>query len=101
MSIINKTKENGENFLNVNSFMMENEIPCEVFVRFAKRNLENLQDDRYKPQYFNFKIPVFTALFIDQLSKAGDIIEISEMFPTSNGVMKTGGKVKEYIFNCN
>lgn len=100
LSLSDRTKENAENFLNVTSFMIENGIPDEVFIRFAKRNYKNLQDDKYKPQYFSFKIPVFTALFIDQLSKAGDIIEISEMFPASDSVMNTGGKVKEYILNC-
>jgi hypothetical protein len=101
LNSVSKTKEKGENFLNLNAFMIKNAIPEEVFIKFAKRNLKNLQDDKHKPQYFNFRFPVFTALFIDQLNKAGDVIEISEMFPSSDGVMKTGGKVKEYIFNCN
>ena len=98
-NIIANSSGNGEVFLTLNSFIREHTIPAEVFVKFNERNRNDLVNDRYKPQYFNLNAPVFTALFIDELKKAGNVIEFIEMLPTSENVKKTGGRVKEYLFN--
>lgn len=96
-----KNKSLDEMFIKINILMKTNFIPDEVFFKIANRNSNNSQDDNYKPQYVNFKSPVFMLLLLNLINKADDIIEITEMFPTYNDVIINGGIVKEYIVNCN
>ncbi len=96
-----KNKSLDEMFIKINILMKTNSIPDEVFFKIANRNFNNSQDDNYKPQYINFKSPIFMLLLLNLINKADDVIEITEMFPTSCDVIQNGGIVKEYIINCN
>lgn len=96
-----KNKSLDEMFIKINILMKTNFIPDEVFFKIANRNSNKSQDDNYKPQYINFKSPIFMLLLLNLINKADDIIEITEMFPTSCDVIQNGGIVKEYIINCN
>lgn len=96
-----KNKTLDEIFINLNLFVKENFIPKEVFFTIAKRNASNSQDDNYKPQYIDFSSPIFMLLLLSLIHKADDVIEITEMFPTSQDIILNGGIVKEYILNCN
>jgi hypothetical protein len=96
-----KNKSLDEMFILINILVKDNFIPDEVFFKIAKRNVNYPQDDNYKPQYINFKSPIFMLLLLNLINKADDIIEITEMFPSSLDVIQNGGAVKEYILNCN
>lgn len=96
-----KNKKIEEIFILINIFVNDNFIPKEVFFTISKRNQKNSQDDNYKPQYINFQSPIFILLLLQIINKADDIIEITEMYPTSQDVNQSGGLVTEYIFNCN
>lgn len=98
-----KNKSLHEIFLKINKFTKKNLIPNEVYLKIADRspNAGNSQNDNYKPQYIDFRSPIFILLLSNLINKADDIIEITEMFPTLSDVIHHGGKVKEYIVNCN
>jgi len=77
-------------------WLKENSIPNEVFIKIGKRDRTK---NNYKPQYVNFEIPIMSLLFVDLLKKSEDILEFTEMLPTSESVKSNGGKVKEFILN--
>jgi len=90
-----------ESYLSINQWVVKNQIPNEVFVIIAQKDSTNHNNDNYKPQYINFKIPVFLLLFINMIKKSESIIEITEMYPDSSHIKESGGFVKEYILNLN
>lgn len=99
---LDKTKQAlDKNFMIINQWILQNKIPDEVFIKIAQRDLSNSQNDNYKPQYINFKSPVFLLLFINMVNKADDIIEITEMYPNASHIDQTGGYAKEYVLNIN
>ncbi|MBD3907113.1 lantibiotic dehydratase family protein [Chryseobacterium sp. C-39] len=92
-----------EMFLQINNFTKKNLIPNKVYFKIAERSTTatSSQNDNYKPQYIDFTSPIFILLLSNLIIKADDIIELTEMFPTTSDVIQQGGIVKEYILNCN
>jgi len=88
-------------FYNLNKWKLKNGIPDEVFIKIKPRDINNPQDDHYKPQYIDFRIPVFVLLLHNIIKGAHNTITFSEMSPNTKDVQNNGGCVKEYIFNIN
>jgi len=88
-------------YLSIHFLLRKYEIPHEVFIKIAKQNLQDPLNDHYKPQYINFRSPIFIFLLQNMMKQAHSIIEITEMLPSSDDVKRQDGKVKEYILNLN
>ena len=99
--IIYNTQENSLSkvFYKLNKWKQKYDIPDEVFIKIGSQDFKNPQNDNYKPQYIHFGIPVFVLLLQNILKKSDEIIELSEMQPSSENVLNNGGFVKEYILN--
>ncbi len=90
------TKDEWEYFINVNEFIKKHSIPSEVFVTISKQSLKP-KDDSHKPQYINFKSPVFVKLFMKLTLKIDKRLKIVEMLPNSEHIKDLGeDKVREY-----
>lgn len=74
-------------------------LPDEVFVKMAAKPV--FPKKLHKPQYVNFKIPLLVECFLSMIEEADEIIEISEMLPSSTQIETTDNEkyVKEYILN--
>ncbi len=93
------TQNIAEGFLLLNNWLVLNKIPNEVFIKIANKNSQNSQDDNYKPQYINFKSPIFILLFINLIRKADNVIEITEVCPAASQINENSGCVEEYVLN--
>lgn len=100
--IIEKNNESlGKLFYEMNKWRIQNNIPEEVFLKIKKNSFTDKNGNKYKPQYINFKTPMFCFLLQKVIKEADDIIIISEMLPSTNNVKENGGFVKEYVLNIN
>lgn len=88
-----------EYFIKLNNWLIDKEIPKEVFIFLRKRayqvksdeKREGLHDD-YKPQYLSFDTPLLLAMFKKLLLRAGNYITLEEVFPKPDQ-----NKVREYL----
>ena len=88
-----------EYFTRLNNWLINHDIPKEVFLFLRKRAYQVKSDDKreglhddYKPQYLSFDNPLLIALFKKLLLRAGNYITIEEVFP------KPGqNRVQEYL----
>ncbi|WP_422090369.1 lantibiotic dehydratase [Tenacibaculum ovolyticum] len=97
---LNKTTLS-ENFLSINEWVFKNKIPSKVFIKISERDLKNNQNDNYKPQFIDFKSPIFMLLTINLIEKADEVIEITEMYPNTDHINKNDGYIKEFVININ
>nr|WP_276902205.1 lantibiotic dehydratase [Pedobacter kyonggii] len=88
-----------EYFIRLNNWLINNDIPKEVFLFLRKRAYQVKSDDKreglhddYKPQYLSFDNPLLIALFKKLLLRAGNYITLEEVFPKPDK-----NKVKEYL----
>lgn len=90
-----------EIYLIINRWIKHNNIPDEIFFKRNTSQVFCKNNDHHKPQYINFTIPTLVMLFINEIDKSDDIIEITEMYPTSSVIAKNSGYVEEYVLNIN
>ena len=88
-----------EYFIRLNNWLINNDIPKEVFLFLRKRAYQVKSDDKreglhddYKPQYLSFDNPLLIALFKKLLLRAGNYITLEEVFPKPDQ-----NKVQEYL----
>jgi hypothetical protein len=87
--------------IKINEFLLLHSIPSTVFVRFGySPGAGKMRDDHNKPQYIDFMSPVLILLFINMLSKSGNVIEFSEILPDfTTNKDPASPFVKEYVMN--
>jgi hypothetical protein len=88
-----------EYFIRLNNWLINNDIPKEVFLFLRKRAYQVKSDDKreglhddYKPQYISFDNPLLISLFKKLLLRAGNYITLEEVFPKPDQ-----NKVQEYL----
>lgn len=88
------TDSDSSYYLNILKWKLSLSLPDVVFVRIViKAVQQNLQypemgGDDYKPQYMNFNSPLLITLFEKLLSKAGEYVQIDEMLPYQDSLLK-------------
>ena len=95
VGVVGKTTSLTDLFFKLNKWKSSHAIPDRVFLKIKGKDRSS--GDHYKPQYIDFSSPVFVLLLQNILSKADDVIELTEMLPGSKDVIEQGGYVKEYL----
>lgn len=83
-----------DDFLLFNEWRIENGLPNRVFVKIKQRDLTPDNDD-YKPQYIDFRMPIMLVLLESLISKSSSLIEFTEALPSGQDITT----VTEYILN--
>jgi hypothetical protein len=86
-------------FLAIDRWRKETDIPRQVFLRIDRRGAGPKNNDHYKPQFIDFASPIFILLLDHLLRKAGDVVELEEVYPNLAEVKQHDGYVREYLFN--
>lgn len=95
VGVVGETASLTDLFYKLNKWKLSYGIPDRVFLKIKRKDRNS--GDHYKPQYIDFSSPAFALLLQNMLSKADEIIELTEMLPSSQDVIEQGGYVKEYM----
>ena len=88
--------------LRIGDILAEYSIPQQVFVRAGTSpgTGKRQNSDNDKPQYIDFRSPLLTVLFMNLLTKCGDVLVFSEVLPDFNSTGNDSENyAKEYVMN--